>query len=53
MSKPSSLNVTPMDNSTKYNPVGSAHTTMYTQATVTTSKGDQYTLTTGTWKKIQ
>ncbi|MER2131994.1 MAG: hypothetical protein ABS896_06215 [Carnobacterium inhibens] len=38
MSKPSSLNVTPMDNSTKYNPVGSAHTTMYTQETVLTVK---------------
>ncbi|MDN5372903.1 MAG: hypothetical protein PWR19_1949 [Carnobacterium sp.] len=38
MCKPSSLNLTPMDNSTKYNSIGSAHPTMYTQETVLTVK---------------
>lgn len=53
MSKKSSLNVTQMDKTKKYNSIGSSYTTMYTQATVTTSKGDQYTVTSPTWKKVQ
>lgn len=52
MSKTTSLGVTQMDKDAKYNSIASSYTTMYTQATITTSKGDQYTLTTGTWKKF-
>lgn len=42
MCKASSLNLTPLDNSnsTKYNSIGSAYTTMYTQETVLTVKED-------------
>lgn len=53
MSKTSSLSSTKMDKTKKYTSVLPSYTTMYSQATVTTSKGDQYTVTSPSWSRIQ
>lgn len=53
MSKTSSLASTNMDKSSKYTSVLSSYTIMYSQATVTTSKGDQYTVTSPSWSRGQ
>ncbi|MDW0110950.1 hypothetical protein [Sporosarcina aquimarina] len=53
MSKSSSLNTTRMDKTTKYSSILPSYTTMYSQATVTTAKGDQYTVTTPSWSRAQ
>ncbi|MCJ7841698.1 hypothetical protein MUB24_12485 [Lederbergia sp. NSJ-179] len=53
MSKTSNLNSTKMDKTKKYSSVLPSYTTMYSQATVTTSKGDQYTVTSPSWSRAQ
>lgn len=52
MSKTSSLSSTKMDKTTRYNGVLVFSSTMYTQATVTTSKGDVYTVTSDNWTRV-
>lgn len=53
MSKTSNLNSTKMDKTKKYSSILPSYTTMYSQATVTTSKGDQYTVTSPSWSRAQ
>lgn len=52
MSKTSSLSSTKMDKTTRYNGVLVFSSTMYTQATVTNSKGNVFTVTSDNWTRV-